>query len=120
MRIYRTQTIHRIRSGQRPLSSLSIQASDVMFAFLLCTGGSRLLCSVGVIQYRDAIPLVLREGSKVLEIGCHFGVTTAQIKKQCKDGEVIGVDISKKIIANARTKFPEVRFEVSLSHCPNI
>jgi len=71
-----------------------------------------VLCSIGVSQYRQAIGCAVGTSSNVLEIGCHFGCTTALIRKATQ-GVVIGVDVSKKIVANARTKYPDVKFEVA-------
>jgi len=46
----------------------------------------------------------------VLEIGCEWGTTTAQIAPHCK--EIIGTDISPECIERARQKHPDIRFEV--------
>ncbi|MBA2744123.1 MAG: class I SAM-dependent methyltransferase, partial [Chthoniobacterales bacterium] len=52
----------------------------------------------------------LRPGSRVLDIGCGNGYTCGEfIRRGCK---VVGVDLSEKGIALARSAHPEGRFEV--------
>ena len=51
----------------------------------------KVLSAVGVREYRAVIPWVLRPGDHALEIGAHFGTTTAIMKTQVGDtGAVIG------------------------------
>ena len=76
--------------------------------------------TVGVEEYRRTIPHVIRKGDAVLEVGSHFGTSTALLhqaaKKKKSDGTsmggCIGVDIGPSIIQSACKKFPEVPFVV--------
>lgn len=84
------------------------------------TGGGcnevQVVCAVGVNHYRKTIPLVVKEGDHLLEIGCHFGKTTFLMAEAAAEGKteimidnarpsksyVAGVDIGKKIIDRAK------------------
>jgi hypothetical protein len=76
--------------------------------------------TVGVEEYRRTIPHVIRKGDAVLEVGSHFGTSTALFHQAAKEinsdgtliGGCIGVDIGPSIIQSARKKFPEVPFVV--------
>ena len=73
-----------------------------------------ILCSVGVAEYRQMIPLVVTEGDRVLEIGCHSGRTTQQIHEAAGPrGHVVGVDIGPSIVGKARRNYPHVQFDVA-------
>ena len=63
-----------------------------------------------VKEYRETIPVWVKEDDVVLEIGCEWGTTTRLIAERCK--EVIGTDISPKCIQRAREKYPDLHFEV--------
>jgi hypothetical protein len=39
----------------------------------------RVIAAVGVDEYRETIPFVVRKGDAVLEVGCHFGTTTVDL-----------------------------------------
>lgn len=64
----------------------------------------------GVREYRETISTWVDEDDVVLEIGCEWGTTTAQIAPHCR--EVIGADVSPKCIQRAREVHPDIRFEV--------
>ena len=64
----------------------------------------------GVKEYRASISQWITGDDIVLEIGCEWGTTTAQIAPHCK--EVIGTDVSRECIERARQQHPEIRFEV--------
>ena len=63
-----------------------------------------------VQEYRETIPIWVKEDDVVLEIGCEWGTTTRLIAERCK--EVIGTDISPECIQRARGKQPALHFEV--------
>jgi SAM-dependent methyltransferase len=72
----------------------------------------KVLCAVGVQQYRSTIPVVVHKGYKVLEIGAHFGSTAKLLHDQVgPTGMAVGVDIGKKALARASAKFTDVRFD---------
>src|SRR5205807_8916159 len=54
--------------------------------------------------------LAPKAGERVLDLGCGTGALTAEIA--ARGVEVLGVDRSEEMIAQARKKFPELRFEV--------
>ena len=54
--------------------------------------------------------LAPKGGERVLDLGCGTGALTAEIA--ARGAEVLGVDRSEEMIAQARKKFPELRFEV--------
>jgi len=64
----------------------------------------------GVAEYRATIPLLVSSGDRVLELGCEWGTTTVLLART--GSEVIGTDISPKVIERARRSHPDVRFEV--------
>ena len=49
-------------------------------------------------------------GERILDLGCGTGALTAEIA--ARGAEVLGVDRSEEMIAQARKKFPGLRFEV--------
>ena len=51
-----------------------------------------------------------KAGERILDLGCGTGVLTAEIA--ARGAEVLGVDCSEEMIAQARRKFPSLRFEV--------
>ena len=87
-----------------------------------------IISSVGVVEYRRTIPYVVRPGNSVLEVGCHYGRTTALLYdaavvpdsleggdgggENAVSGLCIGVDIGPKIIRRAKDTYPHIRFEV--------
>ena len=54
--------------------------------------------------------LAPKAGERILDLGCGTGVLTAEIA--ARGAEVLGVDRSEEMIAQARKKFPALRFEV--------
>jgi len=64
----------------------------------------------GVKEYRATIPVYVNADDVVLEIGCEHGTTTRLLAEACR--EVIGTDVSPDCIAEARRRFPHIRFEV--------
>jgi SAM-dependent methyltransferase len=51
-----------------------------------------------------------KKGERILDLGCGTGALTAEIA--ARGAEVLGVDRSEEMIAQARKKFPALRFEV--------
>ena len=54
--------------------------------------------------------LAPKAGERILDLGCGTGALTAEIA--ARGAEVLGVDRSEEMIAQARRKFPALRFEV--------
>ncbi len=54
--------------------------------------------------------LAPKQGERVLDLGCGTGALTAEIA--ASGAEVFGIDRSADMIAEARKKFPALRFEV--------
>ena len=54
--------------------------------------------------------LAPKAGERILDLGCGTGALTAEIA--ARGAEVLGVDRSEEMIAQARKKFPTLRFEV--------
>lgn len=74
-----------------------------------------LIPSVGVADYRQTIPMVVRKGDSVLEVGCHYGTTTELLHDAAvtnDKGFCCGVDIGEKITQNAKRRYPDITFEV--------
>lgn len=63
----------------------------------------------GVKEYRATIPQLVRASDSVLEVGCEWGTTTALLASQA--GLVIGSDVSREVVEQARRKHPGIRFE---------
>ena len=64
----------------------------------------------GVREYRNCIDTVVRPGDRVLELGCHFGTTTAMLANAAS--YALGVDVGTSIIAKAKEEHPGVDFMV--------
>jgi len=72
-----------------------------------------ILATVGVQEYRRTMERAVKPGDAVLEVGCHFGTSTAQLAEAASPGGYcIGVDVGSSIIAGAKQRHPEVYFEV--------
>jgi predicted TPR repeat methyltransferase len=71
---------------------------------------TKFVATRDVKEYRATIPVWVNEHDVVLEIGCEWGTTTRVIAQHCK--EVIGADISPACIDRAKSKHPDLRFEV--------
>jgi hypothetical protein len=70
-----------------------------------------IVASVGVREYRNTIPYtVTSRDDVVLEVGCHFGTSTAILKNYTD--HVLGVDVGSKIIKQAQVKYPDIPFRV--------
>lgn len=69
---------------------------------------TRYVATRGVKEYRESINEWVHPRDSVLEIGCEWGTTTALIAQRCKD--VLGTDISEKVIERAREQHPDIRF----------
>ena len=54
--------------------------------------------------------LAAKSGERILDLGCGTGTLTAEIA--ASGAELLGVDRSAEMIAEARRKFPKLRFEV--------
>src|SRR5919108_913262 len=54
--------------------------------------------------------LAPKAGERILDLGCGTGALTVEIA--ARGAEVLGVDRSEEMIAQARSKFPALRFEV--------
>lgn len=55
--------------------------------------------------------LAPEEGERILDLGCGTGALTAEIA--ARGAEILGVDQSEEMIAQAKKKYPELRFVVS-------
>ena len=85
--------------------------------------GTSIIAAVGVEQYRQTIPFVVKKGDICCEVGCHIGTSTVLIDDAARDvkltdanqvptGGCVGVDIGSSIIRSAQEKYPQVSFEV--------
>ena len=69
--------------------------------------------TVGVQEYRDTIPWTIQPGDAVLEVGCHLGTSTILLQEGVGEtGYALGIDVGPKIIAGAKTRYPDVAFAV--------
>jgi len=66
-----------------------------------------------VYDYGENLIKLLQPGKneRILDLGCGSGQLTYKISKLCK--EVIGIDSSSEMIADARSKFNNIDFQVS-------
>lgn len=81
--------------------------------------GTAVIAAVGVEQYRQTIPFVVKKGDICCEVGCHLGTSTVLVDEaaRCEDASVttggcVGLDIGPSIIRSAKKKYPNVFFEV--------
>ena len=65
----------------------------------------------GVREYRNCIDTVVRPGDRILELGCHFGTTTAMLAN-AGGTYALGVDVGTSIIASAKEQHPTIDFKV--------
>lgn len=74
---------------------------------------AKVLVAAGEAAYRRAVQSNVKPGDRILEIGCHVGVTTEKLRLAVgESGTVIGIDASEISISRARTRFPEAHFVV--------
>jgi trans-aconitate methyltransferase len=71
---------------------------------------TKFIATRNVKEYRETIAEWVNADDVVLEIGCEWGTTTVLIAPHCK--EVIGTDVSRECIAEARKKHPDIHFDV--------
>ena len=71
---------------------------------------TQYIATRGVQEYRATIPSLVTPDDVVLELGCEWGSTTAQLARHCR--QVIGTDVSHECIERARRTHPGLRFEV--------
>lgn len=66
-----------------------------------------------VYNYGEALVTLLNPSNeeRILDLGCGSGQLTAAIAKQAK--EVVGIDNSPEMIADAQQKFPDIEFQVA-------
>lgn len=89
---------------------------SIDYSFL--RGSTAIIGTVGVEEYRRAIPFAVRPNDVCIEVGAHMGVTTNLIHRATLGSDVneesgcIGIDIGPRIVKAARKKFPDVIFEV--------
>jgi hypothetical protein len=86
--------------------------------------GTSIIAAVGVDQYRQTIPFVVRKGDVCCEVGCHLGTSTVLINEAAcsggasaeqaatASGGCVGLDIGSSIIRFAQKKYPLLSFEV--------
>jgi trans-aconitate methyltransferase len=65
-----------------------------------------------VYQYGESLIKLLdpKENQRILDLGCGSGQLTSKISEFAK--EVIGIDKSAEMIADAKSKFPDIEFHV--------
>ena len=65
-----------------------------------------------VYQYGESLIKLLdpKENQRILDLGCGSGQLTSKISEFAK--ETIGIDRSAEMIADAKSKFPEIEFQV--------
>jgi len=72
----------------------------------LTVQGAMIVCTVGVTEYRSVIPLVVRRGDSVLEIGCARGTTVKalvpHVGSVADGGRCIGIDVGKVCVEASR------------------
>lgn len=85
--------------------------------------GTAIIAAVGVEQYRQTIPYVVKKGDVCAEVGCHLGTSTVLIDEAARqdneadadqrtNGGCVGIDIGTSIIRSAQKKYPLLSFEV--------
>lgn len=71
-----------------------------------------------IISYAD-----LKSGERVLEVGCGTGTLSLLAKRRVDDGEVIGLDLSPKMVKQAEKKSEKYKLDIkfiegSIDHLP--
>ncbi len=66
-----------------------------------------------VYQYGESLIKLLnpKENQRILDLGCGSGQLTSKISKSAK--ETIGIDKSVEMIMDAKSKFPNIKFQVA-------
>ena len=64
----------------------------------------------GVREYRETIPSLIRAEDAVLEVGCGWGTTTAELARHAY--HVLGTDVSRECIMRAQGLHPTLDFRV--------
>lgn len=71
----------------------------------------------GAERTQPSIDLVNRiadiNPNRILDIGCGPGNSTDRLAKQFPNADILGVDFSEDMLKEARTTYPELRFEHS-------
>ena len=94
--------------GSRLVHSIKWEGTDVHKSAI---SPPHIVATVGVQEYRNTIPAtVTSKDDVVLEVGCHFGTSTAILKAH--SNHVLGVDVGSKIIKQAQQKYPGIPFRV--------
>ena len=110
------------------VTSMASTSTTATAATNVADDGPIIISSVGVSEYRRTIPHVVQQGNSVIEVGCHYGRTTALLAEAVASvggeddddsdngnghgGICIGVDIGPKIIRRAQSVYPTLHFEV--------
>ena len=71
-----------------------------------CVMSPLVLSAIGVTNYRALIPHVILPHSRCIEIGCADGPTCRLLAAAVPNGKVLGVDVGKECITNARKILP--------------
>lgn len=61
-------------------------------------------------DFIDAFLKLIKDSGRILDLGCGHGVNANYI--QSKGFQIVGIDLSKKMIANARKTYPHLDFRV--------
>jgi trans-aconitate 2-methyltransferase len=74
--------------------------------------GYRLEPNLRLAKAIERVRPWIRDGSRVLDVGCGIGIVSEQIAKVARHGEVVGIDVSAENIWYARKTItlPNVRF----------
>jgi len=76
----------------------------------LLGNASEVVVCEEVSEYRAAAQCLVRPDDWVLEVGCHVGGTT-KVLASCTQ-KLIGIDQQPDLVAQARQKLPNIRFEI--------
>lgn len=72
--------------------------------------GVPIIVTEHVEEYRKAVVKYVGKGDNCLEVGCHRGTTTNIIKKQAKQGRVVGIDLSEFQLNFAKENYADIEF----------
>jgi len=79
---------------------------------LKALSSTKLVVTENWAEYRRMVRLHVTAADHICEVGCGRGVTTELLARRCGTRRVLGIDLSEKVIALARERYPEIRFEV--------